>query len=368
MKLQRLLGAASAFALGGAALAQTPPQPPAQTPPAPAVVRPTPPVATPVPAAPGVIRAAPAMAGRLTARGDIVETLKADGQFKTFVKALETANMTGVLKTNRNLTVFAPPDAAFAALPPGELDRLMNNPAELQRLLTYHVVNATVDSTKIRGARGGVRTVAGSDLVIDGSGADLRANNATIVQTDVMATNGTVHVVDKVLSPATAPGVAAATGTRSDVSATTGEMPPTPPAPRPPASPTQEPAVPPTPEEKPTLPQGAPPPADSPKAMGLSCQNAPGLDDGDRNTAVSGPVTPAQKRSVQDIADETRPEPPAAAAMAAETYAAPVAATAPAYTGPRVVTNGPVPDTPENRARYGGPMSRAGQRTTPSGN
>lgn len=221
MTMTRLLGAAAVAALlAGAAQAQTPAAPPTETTP-PAT---SPPVLTP-PASPAApVAGTPAMSAGpgLTAKGDIVETLKANSQFKTLVKALEATNMTGVLKTNSNLTVFAPTDAAFAALPAGELDRLMKDPAALQKLLTYHVVNARVDSSKIKGAKGGVATVAGSEIIVDGSGATLMANTATIVQADVRPTNGVIHVVDKVLTPQTAPSVAAAatTGATTDAAAT----------------------------------------------------------------------------------------------------------------------------------------------------
>lgn len=255
MTMTRLMGAAAVAALvAGAANAQTPQTPPTeQTPPAqppavqaapPAVTPPTaaaPSAATPAtpatPAQPGVAAATPATPATpapaaLVARGDVVETLKADGRFKTLIKALEATNMTGVLKTNRNLTVFAPTDAAFAALPPGELDRLMKDPPALQKLLTYHVVNATVDSAKIRGARGGVKTVAGSELMLDGSGESLKANAAAIVQADVRPTNGVIHVVDRVLTPEAAPSMAAAAAAGSDAAATTAsQTPASPPAP-----------------------------------------------------------------------------------------------------------------------------------------
>ena len=242
MNIQRLLGATAVAALlSGAAWAQTPaapaeaakpaviaptppvapaPEPAATTPPASSIV--TPPATTPTPVAPAVALS------QVVARGDIIETLKADGHFKTLLQALDKANMITLLKTNKNLTVFAPTDAAFAAMPAGELDRLMKSPAELQKLLTYHVVNAPVSSTKIRGAKGGVKTVAGTDLVLDGSGQGLMANNATIVQTDVAATNGTIQVVDKVLSPTTAPSLAATTGATTDAAATVPPAPPTP--------------------------------------------------------------------------------------------------------------------------------------------
>lgn len=245
----RLLGAAAVVALlNGPAWAQTPAAP-AETP-RPAVVAPTPPTLPPsssivTPPAAGPTPVTPE-AGRLVARGDIVETLKADGHFKTFVQALDAANMTGVLKTNRNLTVFAPTDAAFAALPAGELDRLMKNPAELQKLLTYHVINAAVGSARIRGAKGGVKTVAGPELMLDGSGTSLMANNAAIVQSDVAAANGTVHVVDKVLTPGSAPPMAATTGATGDAAATAPAAPEPPP---PPAPSETSPAIPPTEDE-----------------------------------------------------------------------------------------------------------------------
>lgn len=164
--------------------------------------------------------ASAAASGQVSAAGDIVETAKAAGQFSAFLKAVEATNLTQVLKTNKGLTVFAPTDAAFAALPAGELDRLMQpaNRAELQKILTYHVINAQVDSSKIEGAKGPVPTVAGANVVLDGSGEALKVNDATIVQADVRPTNGTLHVIDKVLMP---PGAATAAAPATP-SATTG--------------------------------------------------------------------------------------------------------------------------------------------------
>ncbi len=279
MTMTRLLGAAAAAALlAGAAQAQTPPTestPPVATPPGVTPAAPTTPAPAPATAATPPA-AAMAASPALTARGDIVETLKANGQFKTLVKALEATNMTGVLKTNRNLTVFAPTDAAFAALPAGELDRLMKDPAALQKLLTYHVVNASVDSSKIKGAKGGVGTVAGSEVMVDGSGETLKANTATIVQADVRPTNGVIHVIDKVLTPQTAPAPAApaaTTGANADAAATAPATVPTPPV----ATPTPDAATPPA----------APPPGedvDPPQPSG----NVPGA-------VVPDPDTPSPK-------------------------------------------------------------------------
>jgi uncharacterized surface protein with fasciclin (FAS1) repeats len=148
---------------------------------------------------------------KVMAHGDLVETAKASGQFTIFLKAADATNLTAVLKNNQNLTVFAPTDAAFAALPPGQLDKLMADKPALQKLLTHHIINARVDSAKIKGAKGPVPSVAGDPIELDGSGEILKADNADIVQADVMATNGILQVVDKVLMPGVATAVATTT-------------------------------------------------------------------------------------------------------------------------------------------------------------
>ncbi|MDB5465578.1 MAG: hypothetical protein JWQ46_340 [Phenylobacterium sp.] len=175
--------------------------------------------------------------------GDIIETAKASGQFTIFLKAVDATNLTAVLKSNPNLTVFVPTDAAFAALPPGQLDRLMADKPALQKLMTHHIINARVDSTKIKGAKGPVPSVAGDQVQLDGSGAVLKADNADIVQPDVMASNGVLHVVDRVLTPgvpaaataAAASGAAAPASTTTTTTTTTN--PATNPAPAAPESP-----------------------------------------------------------------------------------------------------------------------------------
>jgi len=190
MQAFRLVAAASVAALLAApAFAQTPA-------PAPAPV-------APVAAAP----AAPSMT--LAASGDTIETLKASGQFSTLLKALDATNLTGVVKAQKTLTMFAPTDAAFAALPAGELDRLMKDAPALQQVLTYHLINAPIEKAKIAGAKGPVATVAGAGLVLDGSAEDgaLKANDARILVAELKTTSGVLYVVDKVLTPA---GAAAA--------------------------------------------------------------------------------------------------------------------------------------------------------------
>ena len=164
------------------------------------------------PAAPAA--AAPAAAGAyqaITPSGDIIATLTAAGQFKTLLKALDATNLTGVLKTPGPLTLFAPTDAAFAAMPAGQLDQLMNAkpPTGLQQFLVYHIINAKVDDSKIKGAKGPIPSAAGKPIYIDGSGTPAKANDATILQ-DVTVSNGVIHVIDKVLSSDFTPPPAAA--------------------------------------------------------------------------------------------------------------------------------------------------------------
>jgi len=169
---------------------------------------------------PGAAPAAgPAMA-RVTPHGDIVETLRTSGQFTTFLKAADATNLTPVLKGNQNLTVFAPTDAAFAAMPPGELQKLMANPDALQKVVTHHIINARVDSSKIKGAKGPVPSVAGNPIELDGTGEVLKADNADIVQSDVIASNGVLQVVDQVLTPGGMASAAAASGSGQAASAT----------------------------------------------------------------------------------------------------------------------------------------------------
>lgn len=164
-------------------------------------------LSTPVLAQPAAPPAAPAPAAgaatvNITPSGDIIQTLTASGQFKTLLKALDATNLTGVLKTPGPLTLFAPTDQAFAAMPAGQLDTLMNAkpPAALQQLLVYHIINAKVDDSKINGTKGPIPSAAGKPIYIDGSATPKKANDADILA-DVMVSNGVIHVVSKVLSP-----------------------------------------------------------------------------------------------------------------------------------------------------------------------
>jgi uncharacterized surface protein with fasciclin (FAS1) repeats len=157
------------------------------------------------PAAPAAPAAPPAPPPTLEAHGDVVDTLKAAGQFTTLTKALDAANLTGILKGPGPITLMAPTDAAFAALPPGALDNLMKpeNIKQLQALLIGHIINTGVPLSKIQGTAGPVPTGGGVPVQIDASKSPIRFNDSN-VQAVANATNGTVYVLDKVLSvPAT---------------------------------------------------------------------------------------------------------------------------------------------------------------------
>lgn len=134
--------------------------------------------------------------------GDIVEVAAAAGDFKTLAAALEAANLTTTLKGNGPFTVFAPTDEAFANLPEGTVDSLLKpeNRDQLVAILTYHVVPGKVmaaDVVEISKAK----TVNGADLGIKVVEGKVKINEATVVATDVDASNGVIHVVDTVILP-----------------------------------------------------------------------------------------------------------------------------------------------------------------------
>jgi uncharacterized surface protein with fasciclin (FAS1) repeats len=101
------------------------------------------------------------------------------------------------------LTLFAPTDEAFKALPPAQLAALLDpkNVPVLQQVLTYHLVHLSLDTSKFKGARGPVQTVEKGNLQLDGSGAVPKVNNADIIVADVRASNGIIQVVNRVLIP-----------------------------------------------------------------------------------------------------------------------------------------------------------------------
>jgi uncharacterized surface protein with fasciclin (FAS1) repeats len=133
---------------------------------------------------------------------DIVDTAVAAGSFKTLVAAVKAADLVGTLKGPGPFTVFAPTDAAFKKLPKGTLASLLKpeNKGKLVKILTYHVVPGKVVAADLKGRTTAVATVEGSQLHVNGKHG-VRVNNARVVKADVIADNGVIHVVDKVLLP-----------------------------------------------------------------------------------------------------------------------------------------------------------------------
>jgi uncharacterized surface protein with fasciclin (FAS1) repeats len=146
-------------------------------------------------------------------QGDIVDTAVGAGQFTTLVKAVQAAGLVDTLKSPGPFTVFAPTDAAFSKLPAGTLDQLLANPAQLRAVLTYHVIPGRVTASQVTD---GLRadSVQGAPLTFQVGGGSVKVNNsATVVQADVMASNGVIHVIDTVLMPPTAQAAGAGAGT-----------------------------------------------------------------------------------------------------------------------------------------------------------
>ena len=135
---------------------------------------------------------------------DIVDTAVAAGTFKTLVTAVKAAGLVNTLRSKGPFTVFAPTDDAFAKLPKGTVDGLLKDIPKLKAVLTYHVVSGKVmaaDVVKLKTAK----TVQGQEVKIDAAKRHLhinpKINDANVVKADVLADNGVIHVIDKVLLP-----------------------------------------------------------------------------------------------------------------------------------------------------------------------
>ena len=133
---------------------------------------------------------------------DIVDTAIAAGSFTTLAKALTAAGLVATLKGKGPFTVFAPTDAAFAKLPAGTLDDLLKpeNKEKLKGILTYHVVAGKVlakDVTNLKTAK----TVNGQELKITVTDGTVMVDNAKVTKTDIMCSNGVIHVIDAVVLP-----------------------------------------------------------------------------------------------------------------------------------------------------------------------
>ena len=135
-------------------------------------------------------------------KSDIVDTAVSAGSFKALVSAVKAADLVETLKGEGPFTVFAPTDEAFAALPEGTVENLLKpeNKDQLIAILTYHVVPAKVMSGDIAGKKADVLTVQGDRLSVNARNG-VKVDGAKVVSADIEATNGVIHVVDKVLLP-----------------------------------------------------------------------------------------------------------------------------------------------------------------------
>jgi uncharacterized surface protein with fasciclin (FAS1) repeats len=144
--------------------------------------------------------AAPAFAGTRAQQGDIVQTARAAGQFKTLTKLLKRAGLAGTLGEAGPYTVFAPTDKAFTKVPKKTLAALSRDKAKLKAVLLYHVVAGKVmaaDVVKLSKAE----TLNGADVRIRVRGGKVYVNKARVTTPDVAASNGVIHVVNRVLIP-----------------------------------------------------------------------------------------------------------------------------------------------------------------------
>ena len=149
-----------------------------------------------------VVTAATLSAGAAFAQDkDIVDTASAAGDFATLLTAAEAAGLVATLKGEGPFTVFAPTDEAFAALPAGTVESLLEpeNKEKLTQILTYHVIPAKVMSTDLSDGMS-ADTVGGSAVTI-GTEGGVMVNDANVVSADIEASNGVIHVIDKVLIP-----------------------------------------------------------------------------------------------------------------------------------------------------------------------
>ena len=131
---------------------------------------------------------------------DIVDTAIAAGQFETLATALQAADLVETLKGEGPFTVFAPTDEAFAALPEGTLKSLLEDIPALTDILLYHVVSGEVEAADVV-ELDSATTVQGSDVTITVDGSAVQVNQANVVTTDIIATNGVIHVIDAVILP-----------------------------------------------------------------------------------------------------------------------------------------------------------------------
>ena len=138
------------------------------------------------------------------AKEDLLSVLKASGNFKTFLKAVEAADLTGTLQKPGPYTVFAPTDTAFSKLPAATLDDLLKpeNKAKLVKLLSYHIAANKFTAADLAKADE-VKTLEGTEIDVETSadGKTIEVDDAKVLGNDIDASNGVLHAIDTVLQP-----------------------------------------------------------------------------------------------------------------------------------------------------------------------
>ena len=139
---------------------------------------------------------------QMQGEADIVDTAVAAGSFNTLAAALEAADLIDALKGDGPFTVFAPTDEAFAKLPEGTVEALLQDKERLTEILTYHVVAGKVPASDVVNLDS-AETLNGMSVSIHVMDGTVMVNDATVIQADVMASNGVIHVIDTVIIPGT---------------------------------------------------------------------------------------------------------------------------------------------------------------------
>jgi uncharacterized surface protein with fasciclin (FAS1) repeats len=132
---------------------------------------------------------------------NIVQVARAAGSFQTLIAALKATDLVGTLsgQGHGNFTVFAPTDEAFAKLPAGTVESLLNDPAALKQILLYHVLQGEYPASRVT-SMGSLPTLNGKSLAVDTAGG-VKVGGANVITTDIAARNGVIHVIDTVLLP-----------------------------------------------------------------------------------------------------------------------------------------------------------------------
>lgn len=131
---------------------------------------------------------------------DIVDTAVGAGSFNTLVTAVKAAGLVETLKGAGPFTVFAPTDEAFAKVPKATLAALLADKEALKKVLLYHVVAGNVTAKDVVGLKE-AKTVQGSSAKVTVMGGKVMIDNANVVKTDILCTNGVIHVIDSVILP-----------------------------------------------------------------------------------------------------------------------------------------------------------------------